>query len=61
MPKGYPIDPYLQTSPIAESSITHRHIQCVNCGEIPANICSLPVTWSPVLTMNSVAEGALTD
>jgi len=61
MSKGYPIDPCLQTSPLAESSITHRHIQWVNCGEIAANIRRLPVTWSPVLTMNSVAEGALTD
>jgi hypothetical protein len=38
MLKGYPIGPPLQTMPAAENSITHRHIERVNCGEIAAEI-----------------------
>ena len=36
MRKGYPISLPLQTKLAAESSISHRHIQCGNCGEIAA-------------------------
>jgi hypothetical protein len=36
MLKGYPFAPPLQTTPRAESSITHRHIYSNNCGEIAA-------------------------
>jgi hypothetical protein len=43
MLKGYPIGQLLQTTPVAESSVTHRHIQPGNCGEI----ATLPLSCSP--------------
>jgi hypothetical protein len=43
MLKGYPIGPFLQTTPVAESSVTHHHIQSDNCGEI----ATLPLSCSP--------------
>jgi hypothetical protein len=57
MAKGYPIGPPLQTMQGAEISIIHRHMETWNCGEIAV----VPATCSAVLTMNSVAEHALTD
>jgi hypothetical protein len=51
MLKGYPIGPPLQLMLAAENSITHRHIERVNCGEIAAKIAGkiagLPVFCSP--------------
>jgi hypothetical protein len=47
MLKGYPIGPPLQTMLTAENSITHRHIERVNCGEIAGKIAGLPASCSP--------------
>jgi hypothetical protein len=47
MLKGYPIAPPLQLMPAAENSITHRHIEWVNCGKIAGKIAGLPASCSP--------------
>jgi hypothetical protein len=51
MLKGYPIGPPLQLMLAAENSITHRHIERLNCGEIAAKIAGkiagLPASCSP--------------
>jgi hypothetical protein len=47
MLKGYPIGPLLQLMLAAENSITHRHIERVNCGKFATKIAGLPASCSP--------------
>jgi hypothetical protein len=61
MTKGYPISPPLQIKLAAQSSVSHRHNQVNNCGEIAAEIPACTEFVHPMLTMNSMVRQLFPD
>jgi hypothetical protein len=61
MMQDYPIGRSLETKLAAKSSLSHRHIQGGNCGEISGKVLACTDFVHPLLTMNSVAHHGFND